>query len=256
MGPQQELLLDELLVGADILEESSSFFGSELLRCFANSFESNWKSYYRLSDKEYLDRVLNHGDWTLQVNKSHPKTADVTVCREHILTLKRNDFREVAAVLSAILRPLKDLETSYQSVLLDQKILKFSQLYSSLLALADQQYETLEQIFEKKNHLSYKQIARAKADFYELEFVDLQDHQSTWHDIRSISESFARAVKIVPLEIKMDHAIIAVTDPPNLKDREQLEFALNRPLVFKIASSTQIENSIVERFGNSQRFLT
>jgi len=101
------------------------------------------------------------------------------------------------------------------------------------------------------DHATSEELARALAEEYGKEYVDLQGIRIRPAIIELISESIARSHNIIPYEEEGDILKIVVSDPNDVETIEQLRFYINRPLEVLVSSPESITEAINGHYGQS-----
>jgi type IV pilus assembly protein PilB len=96
--------------------------------------------------------------------------------------------------------------------------------------------------------------AHALAERYRFEFVDLRSRNMDSDLLRSIPLDLMLHYEFLPLEAHDHHLTVAVGDPTNLDRLDELEMKLNRRLVIKVATASQVRE-FIKRSEPSQRVL-
>jgi type IV pilus assembly protein PilB len=96
--------------------------------------------------------------------------------------------------------------------------------------------------------------ARALADRYHFDFVDLRDSKPDRELLRTIPLDLMVHYEFLPLEAHDHHLVVAVGDPTDLTRLDELEIKLDRRLVIKVAAPSQVR-AILKDSEPSQRVL-
>lgn len=104
--------------------------------------------------------------------------------------------------------------------------------------------------------ISEEALARALAEQFGLEFVDLNGFRMD----EAILEIFPHVLpseaiyryRFVPLEPNGDSLVLAIDDPTDIIKLDELEYFLDRPLIFKVATESAIESVLRKKAGNGQ----
>jgi general secretion pathway protein E len=67
-----------------------------------------------------------------------------------------------------------------------------------------------------------------------------------------LSRKFLKDAYVVPIDENDEHLIVAMADPNDAFTIQAIELACNKPVITKIASTTQIENTLDKYFGEGQ----
>ena len=100
-------------------------------------------------------------------------------------------------------------------------------------------------------------IAGALAEQYELEFVDL-DHVTVEREaVAVLPEELARRYEALPLRVLEDGTLLlAVTDPTNLANADDLRFALGSSFRIAVAERGRLELAIARAYRRSLQLIT
>ncbi|MBI1982683.1 MAG: type II/IV secretion system protein [Acidobacteria bacterium] len=82
--------------------------------------------------------------------------------------------------------------------------------------------------------------AQELAERYQFEFVDLRDCKPDLELLRSIPLDLMLRYEFLPLEAHDHKLVVAVSDPTDLERLEELEMKLDRRLVIRVSSPTQV----------------
>jgi type IV pilus assembly protein PilB len=100
-------------------------------------------------------------------------------------------------------------------------------------------------------------IAGALAEQYELEYVDLEGAEPDRDAVALLSETLARRYEALPIRILADGVpLLAVTDPTNLANADDLRFALGATFRIAVAERAQIELAISRAYRRSLQLMT
>src|SRR6516225_4514552 len=86
--------------------------------------------------------------------------------------------------------------------------------------------------------------AQELAERYRFGFVDLRSRNMDSDLLRSIPLDLMLHYEFLPLEAHDHHLTVAVGDPTNLDRLDELEMKLNRRLVIKVATASQVREFI------------
>src|SRR3990172_7046032 len=98
------------------------------------------------------------------------------------------------------------------------------------------------------------QHARQLAERYQFEFVDLRDCRPDMDLLRSIPLEVMLRYEFLPLEMRDEQLVVAVSDPTDLARLDELEMKLDRRLVIRVAAATQVRD-FLKKTEPSQRVL-
>ncbi|MDG1204410.1 MAG: GspE/PulE family protein [Pseudomonadales bacterium] len=92
--------------------------------------------------------------------------------------------------------------------------------------------------------LKPQQLVAAVADYFNLQIADLSKIDDEF--ARRMSESDARTNYQVPLNVEDNHAVIAMADPADTNNLDQLAFTFGMPIIAQIASPGEIQAKLEE----------
>ena len=98
------------------------------------------------------------------------------------------------------------------------------------------------------------ELARALAERYRCEFVDLEDAHLDLELLRSTPVDLMFRYNFVPLSIEGASLVIAIADPSDLVAVDEVTSLLNRPLIIKVAAQSEI-SELLKRSESTQRVL-
>jgi type II secretory ATPase GspE/PulE/Tfp pilus assembly ATPase PilB-like protein len=104
------------------------------------------------------------------------------------------------------------------------------------------------------NEDAQRDQARRLAERYRCPFVDLREQRIDPELFRSIPAELMFRYKFVPLDSRDGVLVIAMTDPSQLHQTDELALLLGKKLQIKVATSTQIDE-LLKRTEQSQRVL-
>ncbi|HYL69235.1 MAG TPA: GspE/PulE family protein [Candidatus Limnocylindria bacterium] len=104
------------------------------------------------------------------------------------------------------------------------------------------------------NEDAQRDQARRLAERYRCPFVDLREQRIDPDLFRSIPAELMFRYKFVPLDARDGVLVIAMTDPSQLHQMDELALLLGKKLQIKVATSTQIDE-LLKRTEQSQRVL-
>jgi type IV pilus assembly protein PilB len=96
--------------------------------------------------------------------------------------------------------------------------------------------------------------ARRRAERYGYPFVDLSSYQEDVALWQQIPMDLVNRYRFIPLRQESAALVVAVSNPGDYLELDDLELALGRPLAFEVAPRSQIE-TILERNANSSFLL-
>lgn len=97
-------------------------------------------------------------------------------------------------------------------------------------------------------------LSRSLAEQFGMEYVDLQDLKMSETIMNTLTPDIMYRYQFVPIEQQGDALVIAISDPTDVVKLDELELLLDRPLIFKIATPSQI-NVILKKGEGTSRVL-
>ena len=141
-------------------------------------------------------------------------------------------------------------------LLVEGRILTDEQLYRAL-ELKGTTGQRLGELVVELGYTTERAIAVALAEQYELEYVDLDTAQLDKTAIALLPEELARRYEALPLRILEDGTpLLAVTDPTNLANADDLRFALGSNFRIAVAERGQIELAIARAYRRSLQLIS
>jgi type IV pilus assembly protein PilB len=104
------------------------------------------------------------------------------------------------------------------------------------------------------NEGQQRDLARRLAERYRCPFVDLREQRIDPDLFRSIPAELMFRYKFVPLEAHDGTLVVAIADPSQLQQTDELALLLGKRLQIKVATTVQIED-LLKRTEQSQRVL-
>jgi type IV pilus assembly protein PilB len=95
-------------------------------------------------------------------------------------------------------------------------------------------------------------VAKAQADAYGFDFINLDGREISPAVIELVPESVARENMVVPLSLEDDALVVAIGDPMAVEVLDKLRFILNREIKVAIAPVDAIQTSINRHYGQSE----
>ena len=140
-------------------------------------------------------------------------------------------------------------------LLVDGRILTEEQLQRALEEKSSTG-QRLGEIVVSLGFTTERAIAGALAEQYELEYVDLDIVQLDKNAIALLPEELARRYEALPLTILEDGTpLLAVTDPTNLANADDLRFALGSNFRIAVAERGQIDLAIARAYRRSLQLI-
>ena len=141
-------------------------------------------------------------------------------------------------------------------LLVEGRILTEEQLHRAL-ELKGTTGQRLGELVVELGYTTERAIAVALAEQYELEYVDLDTAQLDKTAIALLPEELARRYEALPLRILEDGTpLLAVTDPTNLTNADDLRFALGSNFRIAVAERGQIELAIARAYRRSLQLIS
>jgi len=88
--------------------------------------------------------------------------------------------------------------------------------------------------------ISEEDLAKALAEQFDLEYVDLKSSRADEELLSTLPSDFIHRFRSVPLEMDADTLTVAVSDPTDVMRLDELELLVDRPLKIKIAAESAI----------------
>jgi type IV pilus assembly protein PilB len=121
------------------------------------------------------------------------------------------------------------------------------QTIAELKALGQQSGQTLNQLLLTQKVLEEEDLAKAKAAFFNIPYVDLKQSQNSSNLPNIIPQESINFYHFLPFELKEQTLKVAITDPTNLSALEALEFLgqkQNLQVQLYLASESSVESVI------------
>ena len=130
------------------------------------------------------------------------------------------------------------------TLLLRQKLLSAEQLEEAL-AEKDETGDRLGEIVVRRGWVSGRAIAHALADQHELEYIDLAQTEIEALASGLLPERFARRYAALPIRfLGEDVVLVAVADPGNVRNSDELRLALGLNIRLAVAAPDDLEQMI------------
>lgn len=100
--------------------------------------------------------------------------------------------------------------------------------------------------------ISEEALARALAEQFGIEFIDLKDFKVDETILSTFPPDIMYRYHFVPLEEQGEALAVAISDPTDVIRLDELELLLARPLVLKIAAESEIGNFLKKGEGTSR----
>ena len=96
-----------------------------------------------------------------------------------------------------------------------------------------------------------REVARALAEQYELDFVDLREVEVENETAMLLREKLARRYGALPLKTMPDGLLlVAIADPTNVSAAAALRLALDRDIHLAVADQSELANAIDQLHGS------
>ena len=95
-------------------------------------------------------------------------------------------------------------------------------------------------------------LSKALAEQFGLEFVDLRGFKLDETILNSLPPDAMHRYHFVPLEIRDNALVVAISDPTDVLKLDEMELLLDRPIIFKIASESEIAIFLKKGEGTSR----
>ena len=120
---------------------------------------------------------------------------------------------------------------------------------SEAQATAARAQMSIEEALAKHEYLPEEELARAKADFYNFEYVDVESLDVPDDLLSVLPENMAREKNVLPVRLDDERLVVATSDPLDYSVSEGLEFILNREIELVMAPKTAITGAIGRIYG-------
>ncbi len=95
-------------------------------------------------------------------------------------------------------------------------------------------------------------VSRALAEQFGFDFIDLQGFRIDEKILGEFPPDLVYRFHFVPIEVEDEALVIAIADPTDVINLDELEIVLNRPLKFKIGTKSQIAQILRRGEGTSR----
>jgi hypothetical protein len=140
---------------------------------------------------------------------------------------------------------------SLAALLLERSLITAAQLEEAR-ALQAQQGASLEDALVRLGYVSDIELARLKAEMYEVAFVDLRHVAIPRRTIDQLPESVAREMMCLPIAVAPGAVWIALTDPADDDALTKLAFILNKHIVPVLALRAHLIHAINLHYGMTE----
>ncbi|MBU3911011.1 MAG: type II secretion system ATPase GspE [Candidatus Omnitrophica bacterium] len=110
-------------------------------------------------------------------------------------------------------------------------------------------------ILVDNDHIKEDVLLSAVADWLSIELVDLSQEKIERDAVNKISASTARFYSIIPLRLKGDIVVVAVSDPLNMKIADELSFVTGLNIKMVMAKQDDIGRAIERYYGEEDESL-
>ncbi len=117
-----------------------------------------------------------------------------------------------------------------------------------------QEKQSLGSVDDSVPELHGPEHARALAERYRYEFVDLEDAHLDVELLRSMPVDLMFRYNFVPLSMEGASLVIAMADPSNLVEVDEVMSLLDKPLIIKVAAHSEI-SELLKKSESTQRVL-
>ena len=136
-------------------------------------------------------------------------------------------------------------------ILLDMGALTPEQLMyvADKLATCDQRFG---EICLNEGLVTEEALARALAEQFGLEYADLSGFKVDDNILATITADLVYRYNFVPLELREETLVVAIADPTDVIQLDDLELLLGRPIAIKLATATAIAQALRHGEGTSR----
>ncbi|MFZ3208058.1 MAG: GspE/PulE family protein [Geobacteraceae bacterium] len=117
------------------------------------------------------------------------------------------------------------------------------------LITSDQRFE---EICLNEGLVAEEALSRALAEQFGLEYVDLSGFKVDDNILATIPPDLVYRYHFVPLELREETLVVAIADPTNVIQLDDLELLLGRPIVIKLATAAAIAQLLRHGEGTSR----
>ncbi|MFK7769534.1 MAG: hypothetical protein AB8B55_20140 [Mariniblastus sp.] len=258
MDDDRTQIYDELLIAADLAEETGNLFTATLMRRFSSVYlrasrYGNIRDPGFMTAHEYICRIVQHSSWVQSMEGVPATTNDLSELRLMQIAIKQQKFLHAAKVLKEISKPVARLQTSCISLLIDDGKVSLWQVFDAArlrFSLHPRQHNiSILRAVEIFEYVTEDDVADAQSRFHKLELINPVEADILSGVIEFLPEIVAREHNVFPLAFADGRLTIAVADPMDIESIENIRFMLNCSVALKIATRTQIQRAIDQRYG-------
>jgi type IV pilus assembly protein PilB len=104
----------------------------------------------------------------------------------------------------------------------------------------------------REGFLTEEEVTRALAEQFGLEFIDLQNFRMDEAIVNSIPSDATYRYHFIPLELRGESLVLAVSDPTDIIKLDDIEMLLGRPIIIKLATELSISQLLKKGEGTSR----
>ena len=107
----------------------------------------------------------------------------------------------------------------------------------------------LGEVLVEKGYITELKIMNALSEQFGIEIVNLDNYVINMDATKLISEKLAKRTNSIPLKIWNDKILVAINDPLNIFDIEDIEMESGKKVEIVLATKSQIQNAIEKYMG-------
>ncbi|MBK5273547.1 MAG: Flp pilus assembly complex ATPase component TadA [Desulfuromonadales bacterium] len=100
------------------------------------------------------------------------------------------------------------------------------------------------EICVREGFVDCEQVAMALSEQFNLQYVDLKDFRMDEDILNTLPPEAIYRFRFVPLEMRSDALVVAISDPSDVIKLDELELLIDRPLQFMIASDAAVSGAL------------
>ena len=108
---------------------------------------------------------------------------------------------------------------------------------------------SVEEAIAKHEYLPEEDLAQAKAEFFNFEYVDVSSVSPDDDVLQKLPETMAREKGVLPLRMNGDRLVVASSDPLDYSIAEGLQFVIDREVEMVMAAQGAISEAITRCYG-------